>query len=98
MNPVFFTDRDLGNSFPQILRNAGINVEQHGDHFADDAKDEEWLMEIGRRGWLVITHDKRIRYRTNQRDAVMRAGVGLWILTGHTATHELATNFIQNQS
>jgi predicted histone-like DNA-binding protein len=27
----------------EILKKAGIAVERHSDHFADDAEDEEWL-------------------------------------------------------
>jgi hypothetical protein len=33
---VFFTDRDLGQRFPDTLKTAGIAVERHGDHFRDD--------------------------------------------------------------
>ena len=66
MSVVFFTDRDLGKDFPRILREADLTVERHDDHFRSDTPDEEWLTEVGRRGWIAITHDKRIRYnRTN---------------------------------
>ncbi|MBK6333984.1 MAG: hypothetical protein IPF45_10885 [Thermomonas sp.] len=55
MNPVFFTDRDLGKKFPGILRNAGLVVERHADHFEQDCPDPDWLSEVGRRGWIAIT-------------------------------------------
>jgi hypothetical protein len=48
--PVFFTDRNLGNRFPQILRDGGLLVERHQDHFAHDCPDETWLHSIGERG------------------------------------------------
>jgi len=41
---VFFTDRDLGKQFPDILKDAGVHVERHSEHFADNAKDEDWLI------------------------------------------------------
>jgi hypothetical protein len=91
---VFFTDRDLGKQFPQILKDAGIMVEKHGDHFADDAKDEEWLTEIGRKGWYAITRDQKIRYKPNEKAAVKRFGVGLFVLVGKVPSNELAYNFI----
>lgn len=94
MNNVFFTDRDLGKQFPNLLLQAGISVEKHADHFADAAKDEEWLTEIGRRGWYVITHDQRIRYRPHEKAAVMQAGVGLFVVIGTAPFAELAKNFI----
>ncbi len=75
MSLVFFTDRDLGTSFPDILRSAGISVERHGDHFPPDTSDETWLAEIGARGWVILTHDRRIRYKPNELAAVKRHGV-----------------------
>ena len=66
MNPVFFTDRDLGKRFPAILRDAGLTVERHADHFAHDCPDETWLEVVGKRGWAAITHDGRIRYKPSR--------------------------------
>lgn len=94
MSIIFFTDRDLGKQFPNLLSQAGLVVEKHADHFADTAKDEEWLTEVGRRGWYAITHDQRIRYKPNEKAAVMRAGVGLFVLIGTAPLAELARNFI----
>ncbi len=66
MNVVFFTDRDLGLQFPGILRDAGLAVERHTDHFAHDCEDNEWLREVAARGWVALTHDARIRYKPNE--------------------------------
>ena len=43
--------------------------------------DEVWLEEAGQRGWLVITHDAKIRTRPGERRAIMEHGVGCFILT-----------------
>ena len=94
MTPVFFTDRDLGNLVPELLRDVGVNVKKHSDYFPDDAKDEDWLIQVGQKGWFCLTHDRRIRYKSNEKAAVMRAGVGLFILVGHAPHRELANNFI----
>jgi hypothetical protein len=51
---VFFTDRSLGLGVPQALKDAGYCVERHADHFVDDAPDEEWLADVGARGWVVF--------------------------------------------
>jgi hypothetical protein len=62
--PVFFLDRNLGrNKFAKILRAQGLRIEVHDDHFKPDAPDPEWLSEVGERGWVVVTVDRRIRYR-----------------------------------
>jgi len=92
---VFFTDRDLGKEIlPSLLRENGLVVERHDDHFGPTTPDDQWLPEVGRRDWLVLTRDRRIRYKQNEQDAVMRAGVGLFVLVGCTSHRELAENFI----
>jgi PIN like domain len=50
-----------------------LAVERHANHFASETPDEEWLETAGRRGWIVLTHDRRIRYKPNERNAVPRA-------------------------
>lgn len=91
---VFFTDRDLGRRFPDVLQEAGIPVERHGDHFADDAPDVEWISKVASRGWIALTHDKAISRRPNERDAVLQAGLGLLIVVGSAPYPELAANFV----
>ena len=41
------------------------------DEFRHDVPDEEWLAVAGQRGWLVITHDRKIRTRPGERRAIM---------------------------
>ena len=95
MSHVFFTDRDLGKQFPEILREAGLSVERHSDHFAPDRPDEEWLEAVGREGWIAITHDARIRYKPNERAAVVRHRVALLVVVGKTPFPDLARSFEQ---
>lgn len=94
MTVVFFTDRDLGSRFPEILAAAGLTVERHRDHFAPDCEDEVWLQAIGQRGWVALTHDRRIRYKPNERSAVMRHSVALLVVMGHAPYPDLARDFV----
>jgi hypothetical protein len=91
---VYFTDRDLGKRFPEILRSSGLTVERHADHFAPDTPDAVWLEVVGKRGWIAVTHDHRIRYKPNERDAVMRHGVGLLVVVGAAPSPDLARAFV----
>jgi hypothetical protein len=91
---AYFTDRDLGKRFGEILRSHGLKVERHHDHFAPDTPDEVWLEQVGKRGWIALTHDRRIRYKPNERDAVMRHGVGLLVIVGAAPFPELAGSFV----
>lgn len=61
---VYFTDRDLGNQFPALLEAAGMQVERHSQYFEHDTPDHVWLEAVAQRGWIVLTHDQRIRYST----------------------------------
>ena len=94
MSRVFFTDRDLGRKFPEILREADLTVERHAEHFAADCPDEEWLQAVGERGWVAITHDRRIRYKPNELAAVSRYRVPLLVVVGRAPYPELAGAFV----
>ena len=94
MSFVYFTDRDLGKRFPEILRSGGLTVERHADHFTHDTPDETWLEAVGKRGWIALTHDRRIRYKPNERDAVMRHGVALLVIVGAAPFSDLARAFM----
>jgi uncharacterized protein with PIN domain len=79
------------------LRKAGLNVEIHDDHFAADAKDEEWLSVTGEKDWIVVTRDERIRYRAAAKQAIRRAKVRAFVLTaqGDLRAEMLAENFLR---
>lgn len=98
MAPVFFTDRDFGKQFPTILREAGLTVERHADHFSQDCPDPDWLRDIGSRGWIAITHDGRIRYKPNELAAVVEHRVALLVMIGHAPYAELARSFVATQA
>ena len=95
--PVFFLDRNLGKKeIAAALRQANIEVQVHDDHFPPDARDEDWLSEVGRRGWIVLTKDARIRYRTSELAALVRARVSAFVLTsGNLCGAEMAEIFIK---
>jgi hypothetical protein len=97
MTPTYFTDRDLGKQFPEILREAGLRVERHADHFRHDTPDEAWLREIGKKGWIAVTHDGRIRYKPNEKKAVMEHDVALLVIVGHASFPELARAFVATE-
>jgi PIN like domain len=53
---TFFIDRCLGNRLiAETLRSVGVHIEIHDDHFGKNAQDVDWIPEIGKRGWVVLT-------------------------------------------
>jgi hypothetical protein len=84
---TFFLDESLDSgSIVTALREAGATVERLTDHFPKGTPDEKWLAEAGRRHWIVITRDKRIRYRKLERLALHEAGVRAFVFTGGNVT------------
>jgi hypothetical protein len=95
--PVFFLDRNLGrNKFSNILREHGLRIEVHDDHFRPDASDPEWLSEVGARGWVVVTIDRRIRYRQLEWLA-FKAGMlrAFAFSSGNLRAEEMAAIFVK---
>ena len=78
MNEIFFIDRCLGKKLADSLRNVGATVEIHDDHFAPDIKDEDWLREVGKDNWVVLTKDKKIASRRLELLAVAQGNVRLF--------------------
>ena len=79
---TFFTDADLGEKIPHALEEIGLSVERHSRHFEGPTKDPIWLAEVGRRGWVALTHDKGQRRRPDEIHAIMTSGLADFILIG----------------
>jgi hypothetical protein len=93
--PVFFADRDLGRQFPELLLAGGVRVQRHDDHFRPDTPDSEWIAEIGRRRWIAITRDARIRYSPLALDMLMQSHTRLFVLVGKLTTTQAAETFLK---
>ena len=93
--PVFFSDRDLGRVFPALLVAAGVRIERHDDHFGPETADEKWIGEIGRRGWVAITRDARIRYSPLALSVLMSSRAQLFVLVGKLTTTQAAETFLK---
>jgi hypothetical protein len=84
---TFFVDRSLGaHDVPEALRAAGARVEIHDDHFAPDTPDISWLVEVGARGWVVLTKDSRIRRHPLELQALIGANVAAFMVTATDMT------------
>ena len=95
---IFYIDRCLGNKLiVETLRDAGISVEIHDDHFAKDAQDVEWIPEVGKRGWIILTKDARISNNKLERFAVANAGVKMFSLASQKLSgQEMADIFTES--
>ena len=80
---VLFLDESLdSDSIAAALSAAGALVERLTAHLPKGTDDETWLSLAGSKGWIVITRDKRIRYRRLERLALQAASVRAFVFTG----------------
>ncbi len=94
---VFFIDRSLGRKqVAQALREAGATVEVHDDHFPQATPDVDWLAEVGRRGWVVLSKDERIRRNRIERTALEAARVRAFFLTQQDITGQEMAELFSN--
>ena len=78
--PALFLDRSLGRvQVPRLLRAVGLRLVTLAEHYgrpADESvADVTWLEEAGRRGWVVLMKDERIRRRPAEKAMLVRAAV-----------------------
>jgi predicted nuclease of predicted toxin-antitoxin system len=94
---VFFLDRSLGKEIiAGALRTAGADVRVHDDLFAQDARDLDWLPEVGKKGWTVLTKDSHIKHRLVEPTALLESGVRAFVLvSGNVTGPEMATIFVK---
>ena len=95
--PIFFVDRSLGGKVvPRRLRAAGWRVERHDDHFVADTPDPDWIAAAGKRGWIILTADERIRYNPLEKAAFLSSGTLIFLLANRKSMTgaEMADAFI----
>lgn len=87
--PVFYVDESIfSNTLVAALTAAGIAFDPIGTTVPSGAPDEVWLSHCGRHGYLALTRDQRIRYRSLEKRALMEHGVGCFTFTQGQATAE----------
>ena len=60
-----------------------------------NAPDEDWISEVGKRGWVVLTKDDRIRYRPAALAVYRRDQVKVFVFgSGEMKAQEMADAFV----
>ncbi len=79
---VFFVDQCLsGRRIPSTITLASdCAAERFIHHFKKNAEDVEWLPEIARRNWVLVTKDRRIDQRPLEREAIINSDGRAFIL------------------
>jgi hypothetical protein len=99
--PEFFLDRSLGrHEVAAALRAAGWLVRTHFEVFGsrdEEVPDVEWLEYCGNEGLVVLSKDRRLRYRPAEISAIRRHRVRAFVLTGGSLrAAEQAARFVMH--
>jgi hypothetical protein len=100
-DPIFFLDRCLGKKIvAERLRSSGLRVEVHADHFpqtesSPEEHDGTWLVTAGRKGWVILTKDEKIRRNQIELAALLSARAPTFASTaGNLTGDQLADSFL----
>jgi len=76
------------------LRNAGADVRRLTQEFERGTDDQVWLQHARAKGLLVLTRDKRIRYRQLELGALQAARFRAFVFTGGNVTMQETANIL----
>lgn len=54
----------------------------HDAHFNNRTRDEQWCPVVAEKGWIALSHNKKMRYKKIERDAIFRSGLAMFYLIG----------------
>lgn len=92
---VFFLDRSLGQHIVAgKLRAESVIVKPHDELLDQNAPDEEWIRLVGKKGWIAITKDNRIRHRTLEIESIKNHRARVIVLRMKNADGEEMANII----
>jgi PIN like domain len=90
---VLFLDENHCNNkhVLNVLTERGIQFERYSQHFLPGIPDADWLPEIGKRNWSLLTTDRRIRYRALEKQAVRENEIRMFCFsTNNMSGREMA--------
>ncbi|GAA5143836.1 hypothetical protein GCM10023340_10190 [Nocardioides marinquilinus] len=74
-------------------------AEHYGEQSGQAVTDRDWLELAGSNGWPVLAKDERIRYRPEERAAIIAFGVRAFYLTsGNLTAEQMAEAYIASRS
>jgi hypothetical protein len=77
-----FLDRNQGNKImPAALRDAGLHVVAHSEHFPHNEPDHLWIPACAAQGWIIVTADQRIETDPLNRQAVIDSRARILLLS-----------------
>jgi hypothetical protein len=90
---TFFFDNTFPPQLVQILTVLGVDAHHLQDEFPPETADVDWLPAVGKRGWIVVTGDRRISKKPPERKALEEANViAIFMAKGFTSKQKLISS------
>jgi hypothetical protein len=85
--PPFFLDANVdGDDLASALQGLGLDVKRSRSEFARGALDVDWLPDVGSRGWVLISSDRRQSRKRDELAVLKRAKVRAFYFSSATMT------------
>jgi len=93
----FLIDENLGAPLARALRELGEEVHHVTEVLRPGADDEEVFRFAGENDYFIILRDNRIRFKPNERAAIIEFKVGVFLLAGkNKSSWEITRQVIWN--
>lgn len=90
-------DDCLGKYVVAALVAAGIDARPLTARFPGDTPDAVWMMKVGEDGLVVLTKDRNLRYKPNEKAALINSRLRVFMLSkGNLRKEDMAELFIRN--
>lgn len=94
---TFFFDNNLSHHLAEGMKAFLEDAVHLQDEFPKNAEDADWLPTIGKRGWILVTRDERIRKNPAEIKAYRKHRVGAFFLGGKNRSRcELIRQLVRN--
>jgi hypothetical protein len=77
------------------LKEIGLNIEKHDDHFEQNTLDITWLEKCGEMNWVVISSDKTIKKNFLEKEALMKSNLASFFFTSASLTSDQQIEIIK---
>ena len=78
---ILFCDEDIGTNIPKALHLVGYQAKSINMQGWRSKPDTEWLTDVGTRGWLAFSSNKRMLQVHDERETIIREKVGIVFLS-----------------
>ena len=88
--PPFYVDETYGPRLVGLLQEMNLRAVTYRDVLDIDAADPDtaWIPKVANRKWIAVTHDKKLRSKRAERQAIQNAGLRVVVIATKDSTED----------